>query len=228
MRRSGITPLTSSSPILRRPARSRLKRSRICGDDSHPSQSSSTPLLAPSTINAIVRLAKSGVEHVVLSRFDDEPRRFLELLEGIPGSALGDRMLHELAGPLSTLAGHRCSRDRSTLSIAGAFQECTRSRRCRGHEPPHAVPKSGNRQEFFRRERWWFRRGCYERILSAGSRSIDQGRGSKGRISLAVAVLAAASRVHRTHGGASSARSKPRSARRSALAEQVRRRRRKE
>jgi AraC-like DNA-binding protein len=60
-------------------------------------------LLAPSTITAIVRLAKSGVEHVVLSRFDDEPRRFLELLEGIPGHALGDRMLLELAEPLSTL-----------------------------------------------------------------------------------------------------------------------------
>jgi AraC-like DNA-binding protein len=60
-------------------------------------------LLAPSTIKAIVRLAKSGVEHVVLSRFDDDPRRFLELLEGIPGHALGDQMLQELAGPLSTL-----------------------------------------------------------------------------------------------------------------------------
>lgn len=60
-------------------------------------------LLAPSTIKAIVRLAKSGVEHVVLCRFDDEPRRFLELLEGIPGHALSDRMLQELAEPLSAL-----------------------------------------------------------------------------------------------------------------------------
>jgi AraC-like DNA-binding protein len=60
-------------------------------------------LLAPSSIQAIVRLTKSGVEHVVLSRFDDEPRRFLELLEGIPGHSLGDRMLQELAGPLSVL-----------------------------------------------------------------------------------------------------------------------------
>lgn len=59
--------------------------------------------LAPSGIKAIVRLAKSGVEHVVLSRFDDEPRRFLELIEGIPAFALGDRMLQELAGPLSGL-----------------------------------------------------------------------------------------------------------------------------
>jgi AraC-like DNA-binding protein len=60
-------------------------------------------LLAPTSIKAIVQLAKSGVEHVVLHRFDDEPRRFLELLESTPGYALGDRMLMELAGPLSCL-----------------------------------------------------------------------------------------------------------------------------
>lgn len=59
--------------------------------------------LAPASIKAIVRLAKSGVEHVVLARFDDEPRKFLELIEGIPAFALGDRMLRELAGPLSCL-----------------------------------------------------------------------------------------------------------------------------
>ena len=59
--------------------------------------------LAPASIKAIVRLAKSGVEHVVLSRFDDEPRRFLALLESIPALALGDRMLQELAAPLSAL-----------------------------------------------------------------------------------------------------------------------------
>jgi len=59
--------------------------------------------LAPASIKAIVRLAKSGVEHVVLSRFDDEPRKFLELIEGIPAFSLGDRMLQELASPLSCL-----------------------------------------------------------------------------------------------------------------------------
>lgn len=59
--------------------------------------------LAPTSIKAIVRLAKSGIEHVVLNRFDDEPRRFLELIEGIPAFALGDRMLKQLAGPLSCL-----------------------------------------------------------------------------------------------------------------------------
>lgn len=59
--------------------------------------------LAPSGIKAIVRLAKSGVEHVVLSRFDDEPGKFLELIEGIPAFSLGDRMLQELAAPLACL-----------------------------------------------------------------------------------------------------------------------------
>jgi AraC-like DNA-binding protein len=59
--------------------------------------------LAPATIKAIVALAKCGVEHVVLNRFDDEPGRFLELIEGIPAFSLGDRMLQELAGPLSCL-----------------------------------------------------------------------------------------------------------------------------
>jgi len=59
--------------------------------------------LAPASIKAIVRLAKSGVEHVVLSRFDDEPVRFRELLESVPAHALGDQMLQELAGPLSSL-----------------------------------------------------------------------------------------------------------------------------
>jgi len=59
--------------------------------------------LAPAAIKAIVRLAKSGVEHVVLSRFDDEPQRFLELIETLPAFALGDRMLTELTEPLTHL-----------------------------------------------------------------------------------------------------------------------------
>ena len=60
-------------------------------------------MLAPASIKAIVRLAKSGVEHVVLNRFDDEPRRFLELLESIPAYSLGDQMLLQLAEPLACL-----------------------------------------------------------------------------------------------------------------------------
>jgi AraC-like DNA-binding protein len=59
--------------------------------------------LAPASIKAIVRLAKSGVDHVVLSRFDDEPGRFLELIEGIPAFSIGDRMLQELAAAMTCL-----------------------------------------------------------------------------------------------------------------------------
>ena len=59
--------------------------------------------LSPRSMQAVVRLARCGVEHVVLHRFDDEPRRFLELLESIPSNALGDRMLRELAMPVSAL-----------------------------------------------------------------------------------------------------------------------------
>jgi len=60
-------------------------------------------VLAPASIKAIVRLAQSGVGQVVLHRYDDDRKRFLELLEGIPAHALGERMLQELAGALSTL-----------------------------------------------------------------------------------------------------------------------------
>lgn len=59
--------------------------------------------LSPGAMKAIVRLARCGVENVVLSRFDDEPGRFLELLESIPSASLGDRMLEELAAPLRAL-----------------------------------------------------------------------------------------------------------------------------
>jgi AraC-like DNA-binding protein len=59
--------------------------------------------LSPTAMKAVVRLAKSGVEDVVLSRFDDEPRRFLELLEGIPAHTLGERMLQELAESIAIL-----------------------------------------------------------------------------------------------------------------------------
>jgi len=59
--------------------------------------------LMPSSMKAIVRLAKSGIEHVVIAHFDDETGQFRELLESIPAHALGERMLRELAGPLSAL-----------------------------------------------------------------------------------------------------------------------------
>jgi AraC-like DNA-binding protein len=59
--------------------------------------------LSPATMKAVVQLARVGVEHVVLNRFDDEPRRFRDLLEGVPGHALADQMLRQLAEPLAGL-----------------------------------------------------------------------------------------------------------------------------
>jgi AraC-like DNA-binding protein len=53
--------------------------------------------LTPQAMRAIVTLAQGGLEHVVLHRFDDEPRRFLGLLERLPGHALGEELLRRLA-----------------------------------------------------------------------------------------------------------------------------------
>jgi AraC-like DNA-binding protein len=59
--------------------------------------------LAPTAMRLVVRLARLGVQHVVLNRFDDEPRRFLELIERVPAHPLAELMLHELATPLQAL-----------------------------------------------------------------------------------------------------------------------------
>jgi AraC-like DNA-binding protein len=59
--------------------------------------------LAPSAMRMVVRLARLGVQHVVLNRFDDEPRRFLDLIERVPSHPLAELMLQELAAPLRAL-----------------------------------------------------------------------------------------------------------------------------
>jgi AraC-like DNA-binding protein len=59
--------------------------------------------LSPASLKAVVELARYGVEHVVLHRFDDEPRRFLELLERLPGCVMGDRLLERLTAPLAAV-----------------------------------------------------------------------------------------------------------------------------
>jgi AraC-like DNA-binding protein len=59
--------------------------------------------LAPSAMRQVVRLGRVGVQHVVLNRFDDEPRRFLELIERVPAQPLADMMLHELEDSLRSL-----------------------------------------------------------------------------------------------------------------------------
>lgn len=59
--------------------------------------------LGATTMSAVVELARHGIEHIVLHRFDDAPRRFLALLERLPAYALGDRLLSRLGTPLATL-----------------------------------------------------------------------------------------------------------------------------
>jgi len=59
--------------------------------------------LSPVMLGAVAELARYGVRQVVLHRFDDEPRRFLELLERQPGFAICDTLLERLGDPLSRL-----------------------------------------------------------------------------------------------------------------------------
>jgi AraC-like DNA-binding protein len=56
--------------------------------------------LTPVAMKMVVELAKHGLEHVVLHRFDDEPRRFAELLAQLPGHTLGEMLLDRLREPL--------------------------------------------------------------------------------------------------------------------------------
>lgn len=60
-------------------------------------------VLAPESMRLVLRLARQGVQHVVLNRFDDEPRRFLDLIERIPAHPLAELMLLELAAPMRAL-----------------------------------------------------------------------------------------------------------------------------
>jgi AraC-like DNA-binding protein len=55
------------------------------------------------SLGATVELAKLGVRHVVLRNFDDEPRRFRDLLERQPAYAMSDAVLASLARPLATV-----------------------------------------------------------------------------------------------------------------------------
>ncbi|HEU4630374.1 MAG TPA: AraC family transcriptional regulator [Gemmatimonadaceae bacterium] len=61
-------------------------------------------VLSPASLRAVVRLARHGVQTVVLHQFDDDPRRLRELLERQPGDALTELLLHELAEPLRRLS----------------------------------------------------------------------------------------------------------------------------
>lgn len=59
--------------------------------------------LSPASMRHVMRLARLGVQHVVLNRFDDEPRRFLELIERVPAHPVAELMLRELAEPLRAM-----------------------------------------------------------------------------------------------------------------------------
>jgi AraC-like DNA-binding protein len=57
-------------------------------------------IMAPAAMRLVVRLVRLGVQNVVLNRFDDEPRRFLDLIERVPAHPMAELMLQELATPM--------------------------------------------------------------------------------------------------------------------------------
>jgi AraC-like DNA-binding protein len=59
--------------------------------------------LTPSAMRMVVELAKYGLQHVVLHRFDDDPRRFSELLTQLPGHALGELLLERVQEAVNSL-----------------------------------------------------------------------------------------------------------------------------
>lgn len=59
--------------------------------------------LSGASMHAIAHLGRIGIEHVVLNRFDDERRRFLDLIERVPGQALSEKMLRALEPELARL-----------------------------------------------------------------------------------------------------------------------------
>ncbi|NUQ19901.1 MAG: helix-turn-helix domain-containing protein [Gemmatimonadaceae bacterium] len=75
--------------------------------------------LSPSAMRVVVELARNGLEHVVLHRFDDDPRRFGELLSQLPGHTLGEMLLHRL----------RESLERTPPRVAGAIGRMIRTPR---------------------------------------------------------------------------------------------------
>ena len=61
--------------------------------------------LTPQTLRALIELARYGSQQVVLHRFDDSPKTFLNVLEQQPGSTLSHLMLEKLATPVGALPG---------------------------------------------------------------------------------------------------------------------------
>lgn len=85
------------------------------------------PVLIYTTVSAramglTLRLAHVGVQHLVLHDIDDDPHRFLEVIERVPAHPAIDVMLHELDGALSLLP------PRLTRAIELLFQSPSRAR----------------------------------------------------------------------------------------------------
>lgn len=59
--------------------------------------------LTPAALKGVVGMARQGVSQLILYRFDDDPGRFLELLEQLTGNALRETTLARLAPQLAAL-----------------------------------------------------------------------------------------------------------------------------
>jgi AraC-like DNA-binding protein len=59
--------------------------------------------VSPPTLRAVAELVRAGASHVLLHRYDDEPRRFLELLDRLPGYALSSALLRQIGPGLGQL-----------------------------------------------------------------------------------------------------------------------------
>ena len=59
--------------------------------------------LSANAVRLVVELAKHGLQHVVLHRFDDDPRRFSDLLTQLPGHALGELLLEQVKDAVAAL-----------------------------------------------------------------------------------------------------------------------------
>lgn len=60
-------------------------------------------VLSPGSMRAMLDLARAGVQEMVLHRVEDEPRRFLKLIESLQGYVLGDRLLEQIAKSVARL-----------------------------------------------------------------------------------------------------------------------------
>ncbi len=78
--------------------------------------------LSPVTLKVIAELARKGAQQVVLYRYDDEPSRFLELIERQPGHALTAALLERVTPRLSTLSPELASAVERLFRHPAAFR----------------------------------------------------------------------------------------------------------